>query len=92
MARKKADTSKYIGSALMRHDQIQRDGEDLKEWIKERKAEAKELGFAPKTYKRKITFDGHSIECTVVAAYEFAEEQITFQDQIAKIGSDGVRC
>ena len=93
MARKKADTSKYLGSAIMRHDLAEREQIDIDAWAKQRKVEARELGYASKKYKRKVSFDGHSVEQTIVALYEFSsEEQITFQDQIAKIGSDGVRC
>ena len=70
MARRKANTKRYKGSAVLR---LYR-GEDEKTWKKEKKAEAKEMGLATKTYKRKISFEGQSIEFSVVALFEYQGE------------------
>ena len=67
MARRKANTKRYKGSAVLRLDR----GEDEKTWKKGKKAEAKELGLATKTYRRKISFEGQSVEFSVVALFEY---------------------
>ena len=70
MARRKANTKRYRGSAVLRLDR----DEDEKTWKKGKKAEAKEMGLATKTYRRKISFEGQSVEFSVVALFEYQGE------------------
>ena len=67
--RKSADLSKYYGANLLLNGEY--DKEELKEKVKEWKEVIKYNNLAPKTYQRKVTFEGRSLDVAIIAAFEY---------------------
>jgi len=73
MKRSKADVKNLVEAAVVPHH-IHSTDEEREKFIKFLKKDIKAANLKARVYRRKVSFDGNSIDLTVVAGYGILDE------------------